>query len=398
MNVQFFNENRKRVAEVLRGVLVLSGYHAMQHANDAAAFFEQEANFWWLTGIEEPGWWVIIDDTRQKAWLVRPDVSDMHRVFDGSLSSARATQISGISDVIDQKQAAQILSDLASQGEIVFSLGDHPHADHFDFVFNPAQKEMWDSLAGIFKEVKDCRANLAKLRAIKQPEEIQAIREAINLTIEGFGLVKRKIDAYSFEYEIDADFSHTFRSKGATGHAYDPIVAVGKNACTLHYGKNQDKLVPGQLILMDVGARLGGYPADITRTYAYGEVPDRQKAVHAAVEKAHVEIIELLGPGISVAEYSDKVDEIMQRALESLGLMKSKKDYRKYFPHAISHGLGVDVHDSLGGPKTFQPGMILTVEPGIYIPEEGIGVRIEDDVLITETGYENLSAALPTSL
>ena len=154
----------------------------------------------------------------------------------------------------------------------------------------------------------------------------------------------------------------------------------------------------GELILLDVGASVDGYAADITRTYAKGDVSDRFAHVHLEVEKAHKKIIRLLKPGLAVKEYMTQVDVIMKQALTNVGLLNDEKDYRKYFPHSISHGLGIDVHDSLGNPNTFKPGMVLTVEPGIYITEEGIGVRIEDDILITESGHENLSEMLPTSL
>ena len=154
------------------------------------------------------------------------------------------------------------------------------------------------------------------------------------------------------------------------------------------------------MVLIDIGARVGGYSADVTRTYCLNPTK-RQKAVHAALEKAHQAIITLIAPGLPIAEYIDSVDEIMKQALYELGLLDDMSDqeaYRKYFPHAISHGLGIDTHDSLGRPRYLETGMVLTVEPGIYIPEEGIGVRIEDDILVTATGYENLTAALPTSL
>jgi len=143
---------------------------------------------------------------------------------------------------------------------------------------------------------------------------------------------------------------------------------------------------------------VGGYAADITRTYAIGTPSRREKDVHAEVEQAHQAIIDLIKPETSVKEYMAAVDDIMKQALRNLNLLKTPDDFRRYFPHAISHGLGIDVHDSLGGFKAFQPGMVLTVEPGIYIPEEGIGVRIEDDILVTKDGNKNLSAALPTSL
>ena len=152
---------------------------------------------------------------------------------------------------------------------------------------------------------------------------------------------------------------------------------------------------------MDVGATVDGYAADITRTYAKGTPTNRQREIHQAVEAAHHDIIKLLEPELPVEEYIRSVDARMKQALKDVGLLKDEGDnetYRKYFPHAISHGLGIDVHDSLGGARYFEPGMVLTVEPGIYIPEEGIGVRIEDDILITKTGYQNLSGKLATTL
>jgi Xaa-Pro aminopeptidase len=188
-------------------------------------------------------------------------------------------------------------------------------------------------------------------------------------------------------------------SSGCLSHAYDPIVAYGANACTLHYTKNSDVLRGKNFLLMDVGASVDGYASDITRTYAYKEPTKRQAAVHQAVQEAQQQIIALLGPDVDVACYQTQVDEIMLEALRSLNLVGSDphKSLRRYMPHAVSHGLGLDVHDSLGGPAAFAPSMVLTVEPGIYIPEESIGVRIEDDIVITDSGRKNLSQKLPIS-
>jgi Xaa-Pro aminopeptidase len=399
MDSSFFVQNRQKLSKVLKGgIIVLTAYNQMQRGNDAAFQFEQEANFWWLTGIDAPDWQVIIDGTRGKSWIIRPYVSDMHQIFDGSLSAEQALKISGVDAVIDQDEADRMLRDLASKHSVVYALGDHPGKEHFDFSTNPAQHKLYSLLQRIFADVQDCRRELSKLRAIKQPVEIAAIKKAIKLTNSAFADVKTLLPDLKAEYEVEAEFTYAFRRAGAAGHAYDPIVAGGKNAVTLHYNRNSDKLKSGTLVLLDIGARAYGYAADITRTYAVGTPTARQIEVHQAVEKAHKAIIRLLKPGLVVADYQESVDEIMKTALGSLGLLKSPEDYRKYFPHAISHGLGVDVHDSLGGPVTFEAGMVLTVEPGIYIPEEGIGVRIEDDVLITERGATNLSAALPTSL
>lgn len=401
MKAAFFSDNRHRLTAALEGaVVVMTAYTKMQRSNDAANEFDQEANFWWMTGIDAPDWWVISDGSRHKSWLVSPDVDAVHQVFDGSLSFDAAMAASGVDAVLSREEAKDMLRQLATQHSIVYTLNDQPHAEHYDFMQNPAPKKLYELLSRTFSTVRDCRKDMARLRAIKQPEEITAMTTAINLTIDAFEIVKSRMNSFSHEYEIDAEFSYHFRRHGAKGHAYDPIVASGKNACTLHYGDNSEKLKKQQLVLMDVGARYNGYAADITRTYAYGEPTKRQQAVHERVKTAHAEIISLLGPNLAVEAYQKDVQRIMAAALCDLKLASSIDDsaaYAKYFPHAISHGLGIDVHDSLGAPRYLQPGMVLTVEPGIYIPEESIGVRIEDDILITTSGHRNLSARLSTA-
>lgn len=402
MKSDFFADNRRRLIEKLNGgVVVMSAYAQMQRSNDMAFAFEQEANFWWLTGVDYPDWWLIMDGTRGKSWLVAPQISASHEIFDGSLSADLAKEISGVHGVLMHDEAHDLLRDLSKKHSVVYALGEQPHAEHLDFILNPAMKSIREHVGRLFTTVQDCRKELAELRAIKQPDEIAAIKAAIAVTIDGFEVVKKKLLSSNYEYEIEAEFNYYFRTHGANGHAYDPIVAGGKNACTLHYIANSDKLKKRQLLLMDIGARSGGYAADITRTYAYGEPTKRQIDVHAAVQSAQQQIVALIQPNLSVEQYQRDVDKIMAEALLTLGLMTSPEDtenYHKYFPHAISHGLGVDVHDSLGSPKHLQSGMVLTVEPGIYIPEEGIGVRIEDDILVTPSGNINMSQRLSTDL
>jgi Xaa-Pro aminopeptidase len=390
----FFTSNRRRASG--QYPLILSAHTQVQGVNDMASRFEQESNFWYLTGIEAPDWQLIISGN--ESWLVAPEIDEAHQIFDGSLSLEQARRISGIHTIITTHEAEALIAELANKYSSIATLGKDPRSKHYDFVLNPAPMKLYRTLKKIFENVNDCRLDLAKLRAIKQPQEVEAIKKAISLTVDAFQQVQDKLASYMYEYEVEADFSHRFRVKGAKGHAYEPIVASGKNACTLHYVKNQDRLEKNGLLLLDIGARADGYAADITRTYALGTPTKRQQQVHEAVKSAHKEIISLLKPGLSVVEYQEKVDEIMKQKLTDLGLLKKPQDYRKYFPHAISHGLGIDVHDALGRPEKFEEGMVLTVEPGIYIPEEGIGVRIEDDILITRSGHENLSAALPTSL
>jgi Xaa-Pro aminopeptidase len=379
----------------------MSAYTQLQRGNDAAFAFEQEANFWWLTGIEAPDWQLIIDPVRKKSWLVAPEIDDIHQVFDGSLSHDEALRVSGVDAILQRADAEEKITELAKHHAVVFTLGDDPSAAHYDFVRNPAPDNLKRRLARIFADVRSARQEIARLRAVKQPEEIEAMQGAIDLTVGAYEHVRGVLATCKYEYEVEAEFSYYFRRHGAVGHAYDPIVAAGGNACTLHYNANNSTLKKGQLLLLDIGARHQGYAADITRTYAVGKPTNRQVAVHAAVADAQRQIVDLLHPGLAVKEYHEAVDQLMIEALLSLGLMKHTGDtaaYRRYFPHAVSHGLGIDVHDSLGGPVYLEPGMVLTVEPGIYIPEEGIGVRIEDDILITADGYRNLTAALSTDL
>ena len=401
MNEFFIGNRRQLTTKLSGGIVVMTAYGAMQRSNDMSFDFEQEANFWWLTGIEAPDWWLIIDSTRHKSWLAAPTISQAHQIFDGSVSPEQAKVTSGVDAVVTHDEALSLLRELAKKHSTVYTLGDQPHAEYLDFVLNPAPKKLHETLTRLFNSVQDCRKDLAQLRAIKQPAEITAIKKAIKLTASAFEQVKPVLPSLKYEYEIEAEFSYYFRRHGAKGHAYDPIVAAGKNACTLHYVDNSAKLAKSELLLLDIGAKVDGYAADITRTYALGRPTKRQVEVHGAVQLAQRQVIQLLSPGVSVREYHEKGEKIMKTALLQLGLMTNHDDderFHMYFPHAMSHGLGVDVHDSLGGPEVFLPGMVLTVEPGIYIPEEGIGVRIEDDILITETGHLNLSAKLSTDL
>ncbi len=396
MKSEFFAANRQKLSGILDGCLaVLAASDLTQKTGDMANDFAQESNFWYLTGIEEAGWQLIM--LGEKSWLVSPETDEVHRVFNGALSDEAALRRSLVDEVIDGAAAQDLLHTLAKDNTTVYTLGAHPNAKYFGFVENPALARLRRRLKNTFTEVKDCRKPIAKLRAIKLPEEIDTLQRNIDHTCRAFELAKDKLGEMEYEYQLEAIFWHDFRSHGLS-HGYSPIVAAGINACTLHYGENNQPIKDGSLVLLDIGATSDGYSADITRTWSKGDPSARQRAIHSAVQAAHFEIIDLLKPGCLMKDYLTEVDIIMKRALESVGLANGGDDYRRYFPHAISHGLGVDVHDSLGGFEEFQPGMVLTVEPGIYVPEEGIGVRIEDDILITSDGHRNMSATLSTEL
>lgn len=398
MDSSFFSANRKALLEKLKkgALVVVTGYGEMQRSNDNSALFEQEANFWYLTGVESPDWWLILDGAHSTEWLVAPDVSDIQQVFDGSLDSESVHRVSGIKTVLTRDEAMRRLRELAKHHSIAYTTEQPKYVrDHASFQLNHAQAELKKTLERMFQNVQICNRELALLRTIKQPAEVVAIQAAIDVTIGAFEVMKPLLRTARYEYELEATLGYEIRRKGGQ-HAYDPIVASGMNACTLHYSHNANRLQKRDLVLFDVGARLHGYAADISRTYALSTPTRRQAAIHQAVAEAHAECIGMLKPGLTFSEYYDRCEVVMKKALESLKLSTDR--YREYFPHAMGHGLGIDVHDVLGGYQELQPGMVLTVEPGIYIREESIGVRIEDDILITENGHRNLSKRLSTDL
>lgn len=394
MKASFFTCNRAELRRACgTGVIILTAYDALQFSADMAAPFRQESNFWYLTGVEEPGWLLVMTETDE--YLVQPERSESDVLFDGASDETQIVATSGVKTLISRDDFKQRLAALSQQP--VWTLLDAPFAAYVSFSLNPAEQRLRKQLAASGCKLNDCRPLLSRLRAVKQPEEIAALRTAIDVTVDAFLDAHRTLQHLTTEYEVEAEFHHQFRRAGAE-HAYAPIVATGKNACTLHYTAAMSSLNNGDLVLMDIGAYAGGYAADITRTYGYGNVSDRAAQVHEAVRSAQHDIIGLVRPGLAVRDYHHAVDERMKQALAGLKLPTDDVSYRRYFPHAISHGLGIDVHDSLGQPEAFSPGMVLTVEPGIYILEEAIGVRIEDDILVTEAGNENLSARLPTEL
>lgn len=391
-------QNRDRLFDSAEGALiVLTAYDEVQQSGDMSAPFLQEASFWWVSGISEAGWKIILDTSRRHATLVRPERSKVDLIFNGALSDDEIRSISGIQTIIEARDFETELRQL-HRHHAVAQVADNAFRNA-EMVANPAQNDLREVCERVFESVQDCTKLLNRLRAIKQSAELERMQRAIDLTVEAFKSVRTNLEKSKTENALEAEFIYKFRQKNAT-HAYEPIVAAGENACTLHYVANDAKINARDLVLIDIGARVDGYAADITRTYCRNPTK-RQRAVHAAVERVHDEVISLIEPGLLVADYIRESDLIMKHALNELGLLEDLQDdetFRRYFPHAMSHGLGVDTHDSLGAPRFFEPGMVLTVEPGIYIDEEGIGVRIEDDILVTKTGRKNLSAALSTAL
>lgn len=215
MNQEFFSANREQLTRVLKGrLIVITGYTAMQWRGDEAVPFRQEANFWYLTGIEYADWTLVINGKHDEQWLIMPGVDETHQVFNGGLNAEEARKISGVAEVITAAAGDELLRKLRKRYTTVYTLGDPPYAKHAGFMLNPAPKKLRRHLKKIFSEVKDYQKELAKLRAIKQPLEIQAITKAAELTIESLEVVKKKLSTYTYEYEAEAELAYLFRRRG----------------------------------------------------------------------------------------------------------------------------------------------------------------------------------------
>ncbi|MGD8373485.1 MAG: Xaa-Pro aminopeptidase [Candidatus Woesebacteria bacterium] len=399
-DADFFTNNRKRLYKKLgqNGFLMLTANGQMQHCDDQSYKFKQEANFWYLTGLNKSDWFLLVDLHSQKEYLVATKLAWYQEVFDGIIDGGSAAKISGISEVLNDKQGRQLLNDMLKKYKTAYTILPRPRK-YYGFYTNRAQYDLVKKLKSV--EVKDIRLKLQQLRAIKQPVEIEAIQKAIDITSVGITEVVRQLPNIKYEYEAEAILSYEFRRRGASGHFFDPIVASGANSQTLHYVENNSPIKKPTWLLMDVGAEYCNYGGDISRTLPVGSPTKRQQDIFNSVKNVHDLVIRNCQPGMSVKDYIDGFERAMGEELISLGLIKNlsdKEQIYKWMPHAVSHGLGIDPHDSLGGAKTLEEGMVLTVEPGIYVKADNVGMRIEDDVLITKDGPVVLSGKLPVVL
>jgi Xaa-Pro aminopeptidase len=396
---EFFAGNRARLRASLgdERPIVVTANGLLQRGADSAYQFAQDANFWYLTGVEDPDVTLVMDGERE--FLIVPIREATREAFDGAVDLKTMAAVSGIDDILDEINGWNRMDGLLSVEPAVATMASAPtYIAEIGMYANPARARMLERLHKHVEELKviDIRREIANLRMIKQPEELVAIQAAIDITADTLNglLTPNKLARYGHEYELEADISRSFRLGGASGHSFEPIVAGGKRACTLHNVANNAKLLSGELIVCDVGAEVSHYAADLTRTVVRGKPTDRQMAVYEAVLASQQYALSLLKPGIKLRTYEHKVARFVGQQLKSLGLIKTldHDSIRKYFPHATSHFMGLNVHDVGDYQAPLQPGVVITCEPGIYIPEEGIGVRLEDDILITADGHNVMSA------
>jgi Xaa-Pro aminopeptidase len=396
----FFINNRKSLRNAVDKDLpiILSANGLLQKSLDSAYPFRQDSNFWYLTGLDEPSLVLVMDASTE--YLILPRQSDYMIAFDGEIEAKDLVARSGIKKVYSYADGWEKLGKMIKKNRKIASVEPPPaFIEQMDLYTNPARAHLKNHLKDINKRLKiiDIKPELAELRVIKQKPEIKAIEKATKHTIKAFELMSRKLKTASAEYELEAVANLEFTRHGLS-HAYEPIVAAGVNAATLHYVSNDQTYNPSQLVLIDAGASFDHYASDVTRTIGV-KPTKRQLAVHGAVNEAYEFAMDLVKPGIHIRDFEEEVRSFLGEKLRELKLVRraNKKNMRRYYPHATSHFIGLDVHDPGPADGILRPGMVVTIEPGIYIKEENIGVRIEDIVLITKDGKRILSEKLSRS-
>ena len=412
LDPQIFIQNRKRFVSKMQknSIAIFVSNDEFPSNGDALHDFKQNTELYWLSGIEQEGSMVILfpdnpdPKFREVLVLVRPQ--ELKEIWDGKrLRANEATTISGIKTIVWVDVLDGMLQQWVHLADAIYL--DSNENDRKNNLLRTNEYRFIDEMKASYPLHTFCRAAtiMKELRAVKTKEEVQVIQKAIDITEVAFRRLLQFIQPGVKEYEIEAEIYHSFLSQRATGVAYHSIIASGDNARTLHYTSNNNICKDGELILMDFGAEYGGYCADLTRTVPVnGKFTKRQKEVYNACLHLHDYAKSILKPGISILNYTDKVGEEATKQFLKIGLL-SKSDiknedadnraYRKYLYHGISHHLGIDVHDLGTRTAPITAGMVFTVEPGIYIKEEKMGVRIENNFWITKTGNQDLMKNIP---
>ncbi|MCH7411587.1 aminopeptidase P family protein [Belliella sp. DSM 111904] len=412
LSKEFYINNRSKLAEKLpsNSIAIFNSNDIMPTNADGTMRFRQNNDIFYLSGIDQEESILVVcpdfpnPDMREILFL--RETNEHIAIWEGhKYTKDEAFETSGITNIQWLSNFDQVLNTLMALSESVFlNSNEHLRAD--------VQVESRDA-----RFINQCKSRyplhtyrrvapiMHQLRAIKAQEEIQQMQVACDITEKGFRRILSFVKPGVTEYEIEAEFIHEFVRNRSKGFAYEPIIASGANACVLHYIENKEACKDGDLILFDVGAEYGNYNADMSRTIPVnGKFTKRQRSVYDAVLRVQRSAMEMLRPGVNIQDYHKEVGLIMQSELVNLGLIDQtdikNQDpkwpaYKKYFMHGTSHHLGLDVHDVGTMYEPISKGMVFTVEPGIYIQEEGIGVRLENNIVILEDGYFDLMRNIP---
>jgi Xaa-Pro aminopeptidase len=375
---------------------------------DSTLPFEQHRDLFYLTGIDQEETILILcpdaKDPKHREMVFVRETNAHIAVWEGhKLTKSEAAAVTGIDHVQWTTDFEASFLELAKQAENIYINTNEHYRAKVETQTREDRFIEWCKQQFPKKNYEKSNFILQGLRGVKDPEEIAHIQQACDITEKGFRRILGFVKPGVWEFEIEAEFSHEFLSNRSKGFAYTPIIASGANSNVLHYIENSQQCKAGELILMDVGAEYGNYASDMTRTIPVsGRFTPRQRAVYEAVLKVKDEATKLLIPGVLWKDYHVEVGKLMSSALVDLGLLAKKEvsdnteAYKKYFMHGTSHHLGLDTHDYGLLDEPMETNMVFTVEPGIYIPDEGFGIRLEDDVVVQATGATvNLMTNIP---
>lgn len=399
MKNEVFELNRRRLAEKLddNSLLILFAGNAPKKTGDEKYQFTPNRNFYYLTGINEEDHIFVMEksngNTTAKMFIKEID-EEKEKWLGKTIRKEEVYEISKIEEVSYLGDFRPYLNKILNESveKTIYLDLERDEFDSFPSISNAFASELRNKYANV--NIKNVFPLMAPLRLVKSKEEVEEMQKAVDITIEGVKSIMKNIKPGMKEYELEAYFEFECRRRGVCDYAFKTIAAAGKNATILHYVDNNSEAKDGDLILFDLGAQVNYYNGDISRTFPVnGKFTERQKEVYEAVLRVNERVISELKAGVNFLEMNKKSREWIAEECINLGLIEDKKDVSKYYWHSIGHSLGLDTHDidNPGRNTTLEPGMIYTVEPGIYIAEEGIGIRIEDDVLITESGNEVLT-------
>ncbi|MFD2920267.1 aminopeptidase P family protein [Terrimonas rubra] len=409
---KLFTQNRKRFSSKMEknSIAIFLSNDEVPSNGDALYKFKQNSNLYWLSGVTQEDSMVILfpdnPDPKYREVLVLVRPNELKEKWDGKrLRTNEATAISGITTIVWADALEGLLQPwIHLVDNIYLDSNENDRKGSLlqtrDYRFIQEMKSRYP-LHNYLRAAKITK----ELRAIKTAEEVAVLQQAIDITDNTFRRLLQFIKPGVMEYEIEAEIYHSFLMQRSSGPAYSSILASGDRARTLHYVFNNQECKDGELVLMDFGAEYGGYCADLTRTVPVnGKFTKRQKEVYNACLAIHNYCKGILKPGISINNYTDKVGEEATKQFIKIGLLTkadvknedpANRAYRKYLYHGISHHLGIDVHDLGTKTEPIKAGMVFTIEPGIYIEEEQMGIRIENNFWITKTGNKDLMKNIP---
>ncbi|MGE8057851.1 aminopeptidase P family protein [Bacillus mycoides] len=398
MKLTFFAQNRERLAKTLHdeSITILFAGQAPHMSADAHYKFVPNRNFYYLTGIDEPNVIFMLkkfgNSVEETLFIEKSD--PVMEKWDGkTVSKEDAEQISGIKKVVyiesfEKTMANTLFTDNVKHLYLDLERREWKGTETKTLAFAKHVREQYPHIT-----IGNVYPSICELRVFKTEEEIETIKEAIAVTKEGIYNVLKHAKSDVMEYELEAHFDFTLKSSGIKHHAFNTILASGKNATVLHYEDNDAQIQNGDLVLLDLGAQKDYYNADISYTFpASGTFSSRQKQIYNIVLKALKETTELIKPGLKFAALNEHTKKVLAEECKAIGLIQEDEELSKYYYHGVSHFLGLDTHDvGTYKDRVLEEGMVITIEPGLYIEEESIGIRIEDDILVTKDGYENLS-------